>query len=136
MKNLLPFILFVLLTSAGVYAQSKKEPIDLTKETVFTLVENPPKFKGGTEAMYAFIKKNIQYPKEARDAGIEGKVYLKFIVDAKGNVRNAQIMKGPDKLLNEEALRVINAMPKLIPGTQNGKNVNVYFNIPLDFKLN
>jgi len=57
-------------------------------------------------------------------------------VDAKGNVRNAQVMKGADKLLNDEALRVINAMPKWIPGRQGGRNVNVYFNLPIEFKIN
>jgi len=79
--------------------------------------------------------KNVIYPEEAAKERIQGTVNLRFILDTTGTVKNAEITKSVHPLLDKEALRVVNAMPKWIPGKQNGKVVYVYYNLPIRFKL-
>lgn len=105
------------------------------EEMPFTAVEVQPQFIGGTAAMYRWLGKNLAYPGAAVQATIEGKVYLKFIVEKDGAISNVEVMKGIGFGCDEEALRVLNAMPKWNPGKQNGQPVRVYFTIPLVFKL-
>jgi TonB family protein len=84
-----------------------------------------------------YLSTNIKYPEECRKMGVEGKVFVKFIVDPTGNIINTQVLRGiqEGKLLEKEALRVVNAMPKWKPGRQSGKAVSVYFTLPISFKL-
>lgn len=82
-----------------------------------------------------FLGKNIIYPQEAKKKGIEGKVLVKFIVDENGDLKSPAIVRSPDQSLSDEAIRVIMSMPKWKPGTHEGKNVRVYFTIPISFKL-
>lgn len=95
-----------------------------------------PEFPGGIEGLAKYLQKNIQYPKEAMQAGIEGKVIVSFVIDKQGLVQNAKIIKSMREDFDEEALRVVRAMPKWRPGTQKGKRVAVSFNLPIAFKLN
>lgn len=105
------------------------------KKKVFNVVETMPAYPGGEQAMMEFIKNNLKYPKEAQDAKIEGRVTIRFVIDEEGFVTDANIMRGIDPACDKEALRVINTMPKWIPGKQNGKDVPVYFTLPIVFKL-
>ncbi len=103
---------------------------------VLTLVEQMPEFVGGTSAMIDFIRANLIYPTSCRIKGIGGRAFLKFVVDSTGKVNNVQVLKGTgfDELDNE-ALRVISSMPNWSPGKQDNKPVSVYYNLPLNFKL-
>ena len=107
------------------------------QDETFVIVEQMPEFPGGQAALMQYLSTNIKYPEECRKMGVEGKVFVKFIVDQTGNIINAQVLRGvPDgKLLEKEALRVVNAMPKWMPGKQGGKVVSVYFTLPISFKL-
>jgi len=107
----------------------------LDGKPVFFIVEQMPKYPGGEEELRKFIAQNIRYPKEAQESAIQGRVYVEFIVDFEGSVRNATVVRGVDKSVDDEALRVINSMPKWIPATQRGEAVNVRYTIPINFKL-
>ena len=106
-------------------------------EKVFQVCENAPEFPGGAEAMMKFIAENIKYPAAAKDAGKEGRAFVKFIVKKDGSITDAGIMKSSgDESLDAEAVRVVSSMPKWKPGMQGGKAVNVQFTLPVVFKLN
>ena len=102
---------------------------------VFTLVETMPQFPGGDDARIKFLQKNIKYPKKAQKLGIQGKVFITFIVRADGKITDVKVLRGIGGGCDEEAIRVIKMMPDWIPGQQKGINVNVQFNLPLNFKL-
>jgi protein TonB len=105
-------------------------------EEVFLIVEQMPEFPGGEAALRQYIAKNIKYPATAQEMGIQGKVYVTFIVDSGGNVTKASIARGIDSALDKEALRVINTLPKWTPGKQRGKPVSVSYTVPINFTLN
>lgn len=94
-----------------------------------------PQFPGGDEAFCEYVKKNMVYPEEARKKGVEGSVVLTFSVECDGSISNIEIVKSTDPCLNEEALRLINSMPKWIPGSRNGKTVRVKMCVPVKFRL-
>ena len=95
-----------------------------------------PTFPGGEEALLKFVMANTNYPREARKSKIRGKVYVSFIVDKEGKVKDAVVKKGIGGGCDEEALRVVQMMPQWIPGTQDGRPVDVKFNLPIPFGLN
>ena len=105
-------------------------------EKIFTVVEQQPEFPGGTKALYAYISSAIRYPEPAKRAQVEGKVFVRFVVDKSGAIRNIEILKGTGFGLDEEAIRVMKAMPAWKPGRQGGQPVNVRYNLPIDFRLN
>jgi protein TonB len=107
---------------------------DKTDE-ILTIVEQQPEFPGGLSELRKYLKDNIIYPVVAQENGIRGKVTLKFVVNREGLISQVQIMKGVDPSLDKEAVRVVQSMPKWIPGKQNGKTVNVWFTLPVDFQL-
>jgi periplasmic protein TonB len=99
------------------------------------IVEIMPEFPGGTEALLKYIRDNTKYPEIAKANGIEGTVYVQFVVDTTGNLVNIGIGKGPHRCLNEEGLRVVKSMPVWKPGMQNGQRVRVKFVVPIKFQL-
>ena len=103
---------------------------------VFVLVEQMPEFPGGQEAMFKFLSATIIYPKEARDNGIEGKVFVNFTIEKDGSINEVKVIRGVHPLLDEEAVRVVESFPKWKPGKQKGKTVRVSYNLPLNFVLN
>lgn len=111
----------------------KKEDEDIVVSII--AVQQQPEFKDGVAAMYQFLGKNIVYPTAARENGIEGTVYVSFVVGKDGSIRDAQIKRGVAGGCSEEALRVVKMMPNWNPGKQNGKAVSVTFTIPVKFKL-
>ena len=110
--------------------------IEEDDEEFFMVVENMPEFPGGDLGLMKFIQKNVRYPAIAKEYNITGKVYVSFIVDKLGSVTNVKIVRGVDKNLDAEALRVVSLLPKYKPGKQRGKAVRVMFTIPINFTLN
>ena len=110
--------------------------IEEDDEEFFMVVENMPEFPGGDLGLMKFIQKNVRYPAIAKEYNITGKVYVSFIVDKQGKVTNVKIVRGVDKNLDAEALRVVSLLPKYRPGKQRGKAVRVMFTIPINFTLN
>ncbi len=118
----------------------KVAPVLLTipqsKEEVFEVVENQPEYIGGQKAMTDFLIKNVNYPENERKNGIEGTVYVSFIVEKDGAVTGVKAIRGVNASLDNEAIRVVKLMSKKWkPGTQKGKAVRVQFNLPIKFKL-
>jgi|GEM_PF-2425251 len=101
-----------------------------------TEIDKMPEFKGGQTALISFLVENIVYPYAARTAGVEGTAFVEFIVGKNGKVKSATIKKSASAVLDAEALRVVNAMPKWIPGEQDGKKVDVIYMLPIKFSLN
>ena len=100
---------------------------------VFDAIDQMPSFPGGNGALMDYISKNIQYPAECNDA--QGRVIVTFIVEKDGSITNAKVTRSVDPAFDKEALRVINSMPKWIPGKQNGQNVRVRYTVPVTFRL-
>lgn len=105
------------------------------EEEVFDMVEQAPQFPGGPAELMAWLGKNIRYPVIAQENGIQGRVICQFVVGSDGSVRDIKVMRGVDPSLDKEAIRVIQSMPKWIPGRQNGKAVSVRYTLPVTFKL-
>ncbi|MBK9391598.1 MAG: TonB family protein [Bacteroidetes bacterium] len=99
----------------------------------FVVVEDMPEFPGGYMAMMDWLRKNINYPKEAVGQNIEGVVTVRFVVSSEGKVRETIVLKTDNQIFNNEAIRVVSSMPEWKPGSQNGKNVDVYCMIPVSF---
>ena len=105
------------------------------EEEVFDMVEQAPQFPGGPAELMSYLSKNIRYPVIAQENGIQGRVICQFVVGSDGSVRDIKVMRGVDPSLDKEAIRVIQSMPKWIPGRQNGKAVSVRYTLPVTFKL-
>lgn len=103
---------------------------------LFTVVQQMPEFEGGYEAMMNFIKGKMVYPPAARRMGVEGTVFVNFIVNKDGSISEPRILRGISTECDAEALRVVGMMPHWKPGKQNGRSVNVRFTLPLKFRLN
>lgn len=106
-----------------------------TEGDIFVVVEQQPKFPGGTEAMIQFLSDSIRYPEEAADRRIQGRVICNFIIKKDGNIGDVNVVRGVDPLLDEEAVRVLESMPKWEPGMQRNKPVDVRFTLPVSFRL-
>ena len=104
-------------------------------EPAFEVVEEMPQFPGGMAALMEFLSKNISYPKEAFEANKQGRVLATFVIETDGSISEAKVVKSVDPSLDEEALRVINAMPNWTPGKQSGKVVRVKYTVPINFRL-
>ena len=122
-------ILFTVNTTA--MAQNNKT----AKDKVYEKAEIMPEFPGGEQAMMDFVAKNVTYPKEAMEKEISGRVLVGFIVEKDGSITETEVVKGIGGGCDEEALRVVKAMPKWKPGKQEGKPVRVHFLLPIIFKL-
>lgn len=114
-----------------------KEAVQPVKEdnTVYDVVEQKPMFPGGDAALLAYIRDNMQYPSIAQENGIQGRVIVRFVVSKDGSVQGVKILRGVDTSLDKEAVRVVQSLPRFIPGKQNGNAVNVYYTLPVSFKL-
>ena len=134
--------------SVGLLASSQvalaQQPDSLRMDTIEEVVEQElfgmipetmPSFRGGEQKLFEFIGKNVVYPQEAIDAGIEGKVFVEFYIEKDGTVCDAKVLRGIGYGCDEEALRVIGLMPKWYPGKQRGKAVRVRYTLPINFKL-
>ncbi len=117
-----------------------EEPVEQVvvedENKIFMVVEQQPEFEGGYEAMMNFIRKNMRYPASARRMGIDGTVYVSFVVEKDGSINDVSVLRGISADCDKEAVRVVQAMPNWKAGKQNGKPVRVKFNLPIKFKLN
>jgi TonB family protein len=120
------------LTDVLLKGENAEMPADTT---VYEVVEQMPEFPGGIKALSDYLKGSIRYPKNAEKKKVEGRVIVLFVVDKEGNIVNPRILRNVDPDLDQEALRVIKAMPKWIPGIQRGKKVMVRYSIPISFSL-
>lgn len=118
---------------APVISTQKEEEEEDTQ--VFFIVEDMPEFPGGELALRQFIANAIKYPVIAQENGIQGRVYVTFVVNTDGSVADARIARGVDPSLDKEALRVVNTLPKWKPGKQRGKPVRVSYTVPINFVL-
>lgn len=110
------------------------EDIDDVPE-IFNIVESMPTPEGGMKAFYKFLQKNMKYPRQAVRMGVEGKVFVQFVVDTQGNVTDIQVVKGIHTQCDQEAMRVIKAYPGWVPGKQRGNPVKVRMMMPITFTL-
>lgn len=102
---------------------------------VFTIVEEMPAFSGGEAALYKYLQTNIKYPEEAKELGIQGRVFVTFVVETDGSITDIKVVRGIGGGCDEEAVRVVKYMPKWSPGKQRGVPVRVQFNLPVKFTL-
>lgn len=121
----------IMITTKGANVSEKAVAID----SVMQIPEEMPKFPGGDKALIEFLQKNVKYPVEAQKKGVEGRVVVSFVVEKDGSLTEIKTVKSVDPLLDEEAVRVVSAMPKWEPGKQKGKPVRVKYNVPISFKL-
>lgn len=105
------------------------------KEEPLTFVEQQPEFPGGVDALMRYLRDAIRYPAIASEMGITGRVTVQFVVDKHGKISNIKVLRGIGGGCDEEAIRVVKAMPSWKPGRQNGKEVPVYFTLPILFQL-
>ncbi len=105
------------------------------EDEIFVFVEDQPSYPGGDEARLKYLRENIKYPEMAKESGIQGTVYVTFVVEKDGRISNVKILRGIGGGCDEEALRVIKGMPKWKPGKQRGRPVRAQFNMPIRFIL-
>ncbi|WP_020595235.1 energy transducer TonB [Spirosoma panaciterrae] len=121
----------VLLAPSNVLAQTRAN-IDTT---VYTIVEKFPEFPGGYKGLTNYLQAMVHYPAEAQKAKLKGRVFVSFIVERDGNLRDIQLLKGLGYGCDEEALRAVQAMPCWEPGSQSGKPIRVKYNLPIGFGM-
>lgn len=148
----IPAIALLLIACGSQKAVKSTEPasdknVAADASDIFTVVENQPEFPGGTVALLEFLRREIRYPAEARENDVEGRVLVRFVVGEDGSIADVNIpsqnlgqyiKSNPllvDKLLTDEAVRVISSMPKWKPGTQRGQAVKVEYTVPINFRL-
>jgi protein TonB len=120
------FVIFLFITAFS-FSQSDT--------TVYTYVEEMPRFPGGEDALNNYLSKNIKYPSKALDNNIEGRVMVEFTVRTNGQIDDVKVLRGIGYGCDEEALRVVKSMPVWSPGKQNGKPVNVVYRVPIKFTI-
>jgi TonB family protein len=126
-KILILFTILIMFKLSVINAQEK--------DTIVFISEQLPEYPGGEEAMMTYLRDQIKYPDAAREAGIAGMVIIRFVVEKDGSLSNFQVLKSVHESIDNEALRVVKAMPDWEPGKQRGKAVRVYINLPIRFIL-
>ena len=118
------------------YVEVEVEEEEVDEQEIFTIVEEMPEYPGGIAAAMKWIANELKYPAIAQENGVQGRVTVRFTINADGSVVDPVVVRGVDPHLDKEALRVIGKMPKWKPGKQRGKAVRVSYNLPVRFKLN
>ncbi|HNY43720.1 MAG TPA: TonB family protein [Bacteroidales bacterium] len=123
-------------TSTRVVQVTEVEIVEEEVEPIaFAVVETKPEYPGGEVALLQYIAENTVYPPVAKENGIQGRVFVQFVIDATGRVTKVQVARGVDPYLDTEAVRVVKTLPKWTPGKQRGKSVPVTYIVPINFKL-
>jgi protein TonB len=122
-------------TAMEEYVPPVEEEEEISEQVIFTVVESMPEFPGGNGALMSYLAKNIKYPPLAKESGIQGKVFINFVVEPDGSISHVKVLRGIGGGCDEEAVRVVKNMPKWKPGMQRGKPVRVSFNLPVKFTL-
>lgn len=128
-------LLFFAFLFIAFNAHSQTDTSQTIQKPVYKVVDQMPEFKGGIDKLVEYIQRKLVYPKEARELDISGRVVVSFVVDTKGRVRDAKVVLRVHPLLDDEALRVVNGMPRWKPGSIKNEKVNVEFNLPISFTL-
>ena len=134
-KNEFPIDAFENNFFPTVYVKEEVED-DKGERTIFTVVEEQSSFPGGMEALSKYLSETLVYPPKAKEKGIQGKVFITFVIEKDGSISNARIIRDIGGGCGEEALRVVKSMPKWKPAKQRGKTVRQQFNLPVNFSLN
>jgi periplasmic protein TonB len=137
-ENMKKLLLFACLffSASVLMAQNTKDSIAALQDiSIWDVAENDPMFPGGEMAMLNFLVRNLKYPASAVDNGIQGKVFLRFVVEKDGSLTNIEVIRSLEKDCDNEAIRVVKLMPKWIPADHHGKKVRVRFVLPITFKL-
>lgn len=113
----------------------EEEEEEVVEKEIFTVVEQMPEFPGGQAKMMKYLAENIDYPQMAREVGVQGTVFVTFVVEPNGSITNVKVLRGIGSGCDEEAIRVVKSMPKWNPGKQRNKPVRVQFNLPVRFIL-
>lgn len=106
-----------------------------TDSEIFTEIDEMPEFPGGQAKLMNWLAVNIRYPDAAQQHGVQGRVIVNFVVEKDGSISGVRVLKGVDKDLDAEAIRVVKRMPKWQPGKNNGESVRCYYTLPVTFKL-
>jgi len=118
-----------------VYEAPEIEEEEIVEEEVFLSVEENPEFPGGTAKLLEYVQKNLKYPMMARESDIQGRVFVGFVVEKDGSISNVKVLRGIGGGCDEEAVRVVQSLPKFKPGKQRGNPVRVQYTLPIVFKL-
>ena len=119
-----------------IYECTQEEPSGDDTDIIYQVIEEQPEFPGGMKELMKWFSENINYPEEAAKAGVQGRVFVRFVVHKDGSISSPEILRSSgNELLDTEALRVVSSMPKWKPGMQGGKAVNVWFTLPVIFRL-
>ena len=146
LRHLIMFILVGLVTGFavasaihpnGVVRGAIEHVLGIPEDTtIYNVVEVMPSYPGDMTECYMFVARQMHYPKEAEEKGIEGRVLIRFVVEKDGRLTNFEVIETPDPLLSDEALRVLKQMPKWIPAKNKGKDVRCRYSMPILFRLN
>lgn len=134
MKKLLYFILIGILSCSSTRLLAQNT--DKSEDKPLFSAEQMPQFPGGDEALLKFIKENLKYPQASAEAGIEGRVTIRFVINREGAVTDVTVIRGLDAHCDNEAVRVVKMMPNWTPGRLNGTTVPIYYTLPVVYKLN
>lgn len=134
-RNYRPTLARVLWLGVGLFFSTITGFAQTVDTTVYTIVEKQPEFPGGLEAMRNYLLTNVQYPAEAKKAGIKDRVLTSFVVETDGRITDIQLLKGIGYGCDEEGIRVISAMPRWTPGSQSGKSLRVKYHLPILFGM-
>jgi protein TonB len=122
-------------TEVEEYVPPVEDEEEVEEAEIFTVVESMPTFPGGMGALMKYLAENIKYPPLAKESGIQGRVFINFVVEPDGRISNVKVLRGIGGGCDEEAVRVIKSMPKWKPGKQRGKAVRVQYRMPIKFTL-
>lgn len=140
MKNVVIKLFFVAVLSVLATSHAFSQSNQQVKETEGTkssqVIEEMPMFPGGEKALVTYLKENLNYPVVPAENGVQGRVIVLFKVETDGSLTDVRIGRSVDPFIDREALRLVKAMPKWIPGKQDGKPVPVKFQLPITFSLN
>lgn len=131
MKSLLTLCCLICFFSTA-FSQTV-DPV--VQDSVLVAVDQQAEFNGGVKSLMDFLRVNISYPSKAKRKGIQGKVFVKFVVEKDGTLTNIDVLKGTDPLLDQEALRVVSVSPAWVPAQHKGKIVRSQFILPIQFVL-
>jgi protein TonB len=122
-------------TEVEEYIPPEDDEEEIVEAEIFTVVESMPEYPGGMGSLMKYLAENIKYPPLAKESGIQGRVFINFVVEPDGTISNVKVLRGIGGGCDEEAVRVVEKMPKWKPGKQRGKNVRVSYNLPVKFTL-
>lgn len=121
-------------TKVAEYVPPEEEDV-IPEQHIFMVVEQMPAFPGGQGALMKYLAEHIKYPELAKESGIQGRVFINFVVEPDGRIDHVKVLRGIGGGCDEEAVRVVKSMPRWVPGKQRGKPVRVSFNLPVKFAL-